>query len=141
MPRDVDAHASLDSVLAGQAAATDLVVGTEEEAPAAQGGYPAGEEPLAGARARPVSPTSALLSRAAPETTAARAAMRAWEAAAESAESASAEPPPVETGVAAEAVQGRYPAREAALPSFARPALKPMPAMSDAAVQQVVEQP
>ena len=29
----------------------------------------------------------------------------------------------------------------AAVPSFALPALKPMPAMTDAAVQQVVEQP
>jgi len=60
MPRDVDAHASLDSVLAGQAAATDA--GTQEEAaPAAQGGYPAGEQrrpASAEDNQRPVSPTS-----------------------------------------------------------------------------------
>ena len=66
--------------------------------------------------------------------------MRAWEEAAESAaEAASAQPPPAEVGVAAEAAQGGYPAAEAAVPSFALPALKPMPAMTDAAVQQVVE--
>ena len=79
--------------------------------------------------------------------------MRAWEAAAESAESAevaSAEPARAEglgevsSGAAAASHaegQGGYPAAEAALPSFALPALKPMPAMSDAAVQQVMEHP
>ena len=130
MPRDVDVHATLDGVLAGQAAGADA----------------GASETLAGAR--PASPTSALLARAAPDTTAALAAMRAWE----SAEPAPAEgfrrrPPPSysecfgEDAAAAHA-EGHPSVRagDGPLPSFALPALKPMPAMSDAAVEQVVEQ-
>ena len=130
MPRDVDVNATLDGVPAGQAAGTDA----------------AAEEPLAGPR--PASPTSDLLARAAPDTTAALAAMRAWE----SAEPAPAggfhrRPPPSYSecfgeDAAAVHAEGHPSVRvgDGPLPSFALPALKPMPAMSDAAVEQVVGQ-
>ena len=130
MPRDVDVHATLDGVLAGQAAGADA----------------GASETLAGAR--PASPTSALLARAAPDTTAALAAMHAWE----SAEPAPAEgfrrrPPPSYSecfgeGAATAHAEGHPSVRagDGPLPSFALPALKPMPAMSDAAVEQVVDQ-
>ena len=129
MPRDVDVNATLDGLLAGQAAGTDA----------------GAEETLAGAR--PASPTSALLARAAPDTTAALAAMHAWE----SAEPAPAEgfrrrPPPSYSecfgeGAATAHAEGHPSVRagDGPLPSFALPALKPMPAMSDAAVEQVVD--